>query len=590
MICDTIVNDFCFRSFKKQLNQECFVEITFNQYFNAYTCLKECKTNSSYCNIFLITEVLSYFTVIIPLIILFAYVATSLAGRVEQKKSSSSSCEKSSEIARRLLSPPVGEANSKKECSGLNEPDPKATSLASLGQKVLPSVEPCKILGSSSIYKFYFILKGGGVGAVNQEEYQKFKEMWTGKYSHEDVIEFDDVACTFRWKLSEKEMRALISYEENFIELSRNWDLEKYFSEKTQSCNPPLQSHEVFVHKMGRESTGCEALSYKQDPQMAAKMESNEECLESTLTLSSYFGIGKRNIAKGYTSEKRIFPSEDYQEVDTQILLKETRRVLKTIKNNEAQITIQKRNSGTDSQMISTALKNNNGIIIGERHHDRVPKEFIMNNLDRFKQEGVETLFLEHLFYDTMQTRLDNYFTLENNSLPPLLETYLLYLDDGFASSRPNYYSSPSDRIEPGFKELVVAAKKAGIRVVGIDTESSYELGTGGSRIEGMNYTAYEIMQKEKGSGKFIALVGSAHTSTFKGVPGLRELMGCPSLIIEEKYPKGSDNSSKEKKKYRELQVNLTNWHGLKSVDMFLSLALCKADDNQTVTGFCNCS
>lgn len=514
------------------------MKIIFNQYFNAYTCLKECKTNSVYCNVFLAAEVVSYFTVIIPLIILFAYVATSLTGRVEQKKSSSSSCEKSSEIARRVLSPPVGEANSKKECLELNEPDPKATSLASRGQKVLPSVEPCKILGSSSIYKFYFTLKGRGVGAVNQEEYQKFKEMWTKKYSHEDVIEFDDAAYTFRWKLSEKEMRALISYEENFIELSRNWDLESI----------------------------------------------------NDLTLSSYFGIGKRNIAKGYTSEKRIFPSEDYQEVDTQILLKETRRVLKTIKNNEAQITIQKRNSGTDSQMISTALKNNNGIIIGERHHDRVPKEFIMNNLDRFKQEGVETLFLEHLFYDTMQTRLDNYFTLENNSLPPLLETYLLYLDDGFASSRPNYYSSPSDRIEPGFKELVVAAKKAGIRVVGIDTESSYELGTGGSRIEGMNYTAYEIMQKEKGSGKFIALVGSAHTSTFKGVPGLRELMGCPSLIIEEKYPKGSDNSSKEKKKYRELQVNLTNWHGLKSVDMFLSLALCKADDNQTVTGFCNCS
>ena len=49
-----------------------------------------------------------------------------------------------------------------------------------------------------------------------------------------------------------------------------------------------------------------------------------------------------------------------------------------------------------------------------------------------------------------------------------------------------------------------------------------------------MNYTAYEVIKKEKQDSKYVVLLGNAHSSTSEEVPGMREILGCPTLCIED--------------------------------------------------------
>ncbi|MFT5318292.1 MAG: hypothetical protein ACI8RA_001555 [Chlamydiales bacterium] len=168
------------------------------------------------------------------------------------------------------------------------------------------------------------------------------------------------------------------------------------------------------------------------------------------------------------------------------------------------------------------------GICIGESHEDPEPKKMLIENMDYLRESGVKTIFLEHLFYDSpMQEMLDQYCKNKENEMPPLLCEHLKSLDEGFLLATSRY----------NFTRLVEAAKKEGIRVVGLDTVASYECGfsaragaQGGDRFLGMNYVAQEIMKKEK--GKFVALMGEAHGTKAEGIPGIPEVTGYPSLWV----------------------------------------------------------
>jgi hypothetical protein len=121
--------------------------------------------------------------------------------------------------------------------------------------------------------------------------------------------------------------------------------------------------------------------------------------------------------------------------------------------------------------------------------------------------------------------------------MPSVLEGCLDCLDNG--QGVPKKYVK-----KYGFKALVREAKKAGIRVIAIDTEKSYESGTdarygvtnGEDRAMAMNHQASVIIdleeKKAKKKLKFIALVGSGHVCKTKGVYGLSEILGCPNVVI----------------------------------------------------------
>lgn len=190
-------------------------------------------------------------------------------------------------------------------------------------------------------------------------------------------------------------------------------------------------------------------------------------------------------------------------------------------------------------KIISSIFKEHQGLCIGEIHSESSPKKFLIDHMKELKKEGVTTLFMEHLFYDSMQGTLDEYFQLPPGSkMPPKLEIFLNDLSKRQRNTHNKY----------NFTEVVRAAKEAGIRVVAIDTTVSYLCGTNErdgvhdskKRYEAMNFTAAAIIQKERGDGKFVALMGSAHVGTTEGVPGVGNIMGCPNMVIEDAEEKES--------------------------------------------------
>ncbi len=171
-------------------------------------------------------------------------------------------------------------------------------------------------------------------------------------------------------------------------------------------------------------------------------------------------------------------------------------------------------------------------LCIGERHSDLSSKRFLIENMVRFKEEGYEILFMEHLFYDSaMQDALDFYFaSSESSSMPTDLEDYLKVLDDGFQIEDSDY----------NFLELVKAAKVAGIRIVGLDNETSYAMGHtefgshGIERAKGLNYAAKQIIEREGANRKWLALMGNTHIRTYEGIGGIADMFDAVAVNVRD--------------------------------------------------------
>ena len=194
------------------------------------------------------------------------------------------------------------------------------------------------------------------------------------------------------------------------------------------------------------------------------------------------------------------------------------------------------------------------GLIIGETHDDPAARGWLIRNMPALK---ITTLFLEHFCYDSFQKQLDAYRTSEDSVMQEPLNTFVEDLDRGFRSH--------------GFKELLIAAKKANVRIVGLDTTLSYSAGVdrkmgaidSEKRYLAMNYVAVEIIRKEK-CGKYIALTGNGHVaSVHPQIPGIAELLFQPSIVIE--------TGIKEK---ASLTLNVKNLHNqISQVSVFLEEA-----------------
>lgn len=191
-------------------------------------------------------------------------------------------------------------------------------------------------------------------------------------------------------------------------------------------------------------------------------------------------------------------------------------------------------------EMLSSIFERYQGLCIGEAHHtDTTPKQFLIDHMEHLKEQcGVETLFLEHILYDTIQPFLDDYIESPRDAeMPLILSRYLAFLDLTCDLSQ-----SPTS-----FKAVVEAAKRNGIRVVAIDTSLSYEAGFdarngshGRDRMLGMNYAASKIIPHEAVVGNYVTLIGCMHGSQVLydtptvPVPGVAELLQIPFIILED--------------------------------------------------------
>lgn len=172
------------------------------------------------------------------------------------------------------------------------------------------------------------------------------------------------------------------------------------------------------------------------------------------------------------------------------------------------------------------------GLVIGEAHSAQASKAFLRKQMKTLKQQGFKTLYVEHLLTDLHQTQLDLFHRTQR--LPDELKAYLKRQDSGHMP----LYRGPNS-----YSEVIQAAGKYGIRVRALDCTASYHVkGLEGitDRNQLFSYFAAQVIKADQtahGPHKWVAFVGSGHTNTQLGVPGLAELQGAISLHIRDVAP-----------------------------------------------------
>jgi ankyrin repeat protein len=159
------------------------------------------------------------------------------------------------------------------------------------------------------------------------------------------------------------------------------------------------------------------------------------------------------------------------------------------------------------------------GMCLSDLHGNADSKDFLVNNMAALKQNGVDTLFIEH-FWQEQQGLLDEYLgSPANTPLPPALETAVNKLE-----------------AKDSFKRMLAAAKQAQVRIVGLDSFDAKVPQDGDARnldqrAARFNAIAAEVVNREKGAGKFLLMAGEEHINThFSGAPGLAQLLGVPGF------------------------------------------------------------
>lgn len=183
--------------------------------------------------------------------------------------------------------------------------------------------------------------------------------------------------------------------------------------------------------------------------------------------------------------------------------------------------------------------------IVGESHDCLSSKQFLIENMHNLKMAGFTTLFLEHLYYED-QKALNEYCGRTTSITSPMPESTFECLNTLDQTHMAKHRLGP--QLPFSFKDVVLAAKMAGIRVVGIDTEYEYktysavkgalsESGLNTRRQESMNYVATKIIEKEmeaKPTEKWVALMGESHIKMQSDVLGVSELTGARTVHVQD--------------------------------------------------------
>ena len=232
-----------------------------------------------------------------------------------------------------------------------------------------------------------------------------------------------------------------------------------------------------------------------------------------------------------------------------------------------------------ETGLIETCLKNNQGFVVGEVHNDKSAKQFFIDNMGFLKSQGVEILYMEHLLHECHQTLLDEYYrSPPNTKMPQLLELYLKDQDKnrGLSGSATFY-------------NVVKAAKENGIRIIAIDSEVTYQLGVAKNigdlsdskedRIKAMNMLMLERFQEYQNSttGKYVMFIGSAHVATYLNIPGGSELLGCPSIVINDLNKTNINESIKQ-------NVEFHVPHGMKKEILHFDILYHRSPMSKTYT------
>ncbi|ABK37082.1 MARTX multifunctional-autoprocessing repeats-in-toxin holotoxin RtxA [Aeromonas hydrophila] len=171
---------------------------------------------------------------------------------------------------------------------------------------------------------------------------------------------------------------------------------------------------------------------------------------------------------------------------------------------------------------LARLLDNRNGLLIGETHGSDVNGlRFVNEQMDALKAQGVTVIGLEHLRGELAQPLIDRY--LAGGEMSPELATML-----------------KSKHLEPSLFER---ARERGLRIVALDDGSTARPVIGGTehglmyRAGAANNVAVDVLGKLPAGEKFVAIYGSAHLASHKGiegfVPGITHRLGLPALKVD---------------------------------------------------------
>lgn len=188
--------------------------------------------------------------------------------------------------------------------------------------------------------------------------------------------------------------------------------------------------------------------------------------------------------------------------------------------------------SASEEAFIKQLYKKIRGLVIGDSQLDTYSKQFLIKYMKLLKQEGVETLYLQHLLTDLHQAALDLY--LRTGKMPKDLKRYLAMLD----AREMRFYTGKDN-----YTHVVKAANKAGIRVRALDCTASYHVKHmygEKARLNLFNYFANEVIKADQlaqGPHRWVALIGVTNCDTYLGVPGIARLQDAVSLGIRDVHP-----------------------------------------------------
>lgn len=195
-------------------------------------------------------------------------------------------------------------------------------------------------------------------------------------------------------------------------------------------------------------------------------------------------------------------------------------------------------------ELIHSILNNYPGMIVGESHGHEAPKRFLIENLNLLADEGVSTIFLEHLCLEECGELLESYLTsTEDTELPDPLKTRL-YEQDYHRELKDSPYNFTN--LVKAVKQYNLAHPDKLIRIVLFDTKTSYSIMGSTSdtkRERAMNYLAHITIEKEKArfeannpgkEFKYVGFMGETHTNNFNNTVGVAVYQKVPGILVDQ--------------------------------------------------------
>ncbi|MGZ9704971.1 dermonecrotic toxin domain-containing protein [Pseudomonas sp. GNP013] len=203
-----------------------------------------------------------------------------------------------------------------------------------------------------------------------------------------------------------------------------------------------------------------------------------------------------------------------------------------------------------------------NGWVIGESHDQVASLDFLVTNMEHFKNAGVTTLYLENAYF------------LERS--PTLAGT--AYTADDAHYLFPRHLTDKYRNNALSMTDVLAAADKHGLKVIGLehaeltvhrrDFEANLQRENSSiDRLEELNYFATKLIEKTPKGEKWVALVGNNHMNTYVddytggAVPGIAELTGGLGVSVRD-AAKGAGSTTRVPAHTHDFTEEMELWGG----------------------------